>query len=1534
MLRHSIVRSSQWRVSHARPFSQVNIGGVTASQAQAKEAHLVPRGFADRGEDGQPHFSQETLGHLRWMLQKDILHQDVFLIGPPGPARRRLALQFCEIMNREVEYIALSQDTTESDLKQRREILGGAAVFADQAPVRAAVHGRILILDGLEKAERNVLPTLNNLLENREMALEDGRYLMKASSFDALLSKGYSEADLEAQNLLRVHPAFRVIALGVPVPPFPGRTLDPPLRSRFQARQIMPPSPGTLLELCATIPEGEKLVSLIEAVHLIENSHDGTSSGNRMPHLNPSVAEHCTKIIGAFPETCMHELLKRLFPLYLTSWKQQSAAFERILDTFFPSNGKQPSTYEIKRLSDFESALTIDGKTVSVASGGLPINQNLPEYVETKAHRAVLTEMLKDHAVGSDLCIIGSKGSGKSSLARLFCTKLGYSTELFTLFKDMTARDLFQRRATDNNGNTTWEDSPLMRAARLGHVAILDGVHRLSSDTLSTLQRLIQDREVDLADGTKFLGSEHESSHGFVRIHPSFRVIALAEVGQKHPWLNSETLALFPYHSMPSLTSQEVAALIERLFPHIPPRASTMLLQFWHEVQTHPDLSLSLRQVLRMARRLSAFPETAVDDLCLLIEDTTMMHYLPAGKQMEAIMDKCKIPRTSKVGVGQDLEIVENKDFVKIGHVTYPIPPNETPRLELIPQPLYFDIPKHTIVMQQMLQNIVSGQPHLLLIGNQGVGKNKVVDRLLQLMMQEREYIQLHRDTTVQTLTLVPSLENGKITWEDSPLVKAVKYGRTLVVDEADKAPLEVVCVLKGLIEDGEMLLGDGRRIIDPKKVSLNASTENTIAVHPSFRMWVLANRPGYPFLGNTFFSEVGDIFATHVIDNPDPGSELALLRAYAPNVSEDVLTRLCSAFSELRVMVEEGSISYPYSTREAVAVAKHLEAFPNDGVSQTLENVLAFDGFDPPLRQRLREVFARHGIPLLTGEPIRPIVSLASAKPLPEASVSETWKHSNRFKEDISSDVVTLKPRRIYVEPPTSRTFSINPHRLHTFSEEIASWNVPLYPQQTVTSMVVLPDSSVHALTKQPLGVNSYFGVDKHERKHLYSELEGGYGYSRTDAQLMAWNNSLVLHIPDADLLLLLSKEHHVKESRILPRLTPKQPGAFQWNSVQPQPVILPTFLNDLDIIVRFDPGHSSLQELDLSTMKCRTYTLPFPLHRVDLVSHKEWHLHDSEENVHIMHLVSTGETKLETVDSIRIDPELSTQHSTHIESSSYTHPNAYLQEIQSVDDQTRQVTSSKRAKKTSISKTYFMDESNIVVNHEADSLLEIIDTNSNVYQQIQKASNESPVVDLAALSMNQKTNLLSAQADGRLRVWQVDSEALQQDLKTWMAMFDLDVLNGTKEPLSLKYLADGTSVPRTGVSLPKHGKEDPKNEPHVGGNTWAGGTGGSDTAGLGGRGGPYRLDKGHRIHQISQEKKDEVTKEAREKAKKMAQEALAEQLQQIDMTNNEFEAYHKYLNRIESETVQLRQVFQYFEQLSKERGWLKHQSNGEWDD
>ncbi len=108
-----------------------------------------------------------------------------------------------------------------------------------------------------------------------------------------------------------------------------------------------------------------------------------------------------------------------------------------------------------------------------------------------------------------------------------------------------------------------------------------------------------------------------------------------------------------------------------------------------------------------------------------------------------------------------------------------------------------------------------------------------------------------------------------------------------LVIDEADKAPVEVVSILKGLLEDGHMALSDGRTIYtpragDPRLQELGASD---ISIHPNFRVIVLANRPGFPFLGNDFFRECGDIFCCHIISNPDFASEMQLLQSYAPDI-------------------------------------------------------------------------------------------------------------------------------------------------------------------------------------------------------------------------------------------------------------------------------------------------------------------------------------------------------------------------------------------------------------------------------------------------------------------------------------------------------------------------------------------------------------------------------------------------------------------------------------------------------------------------
>ncbi|KAI9908417.1 hypothetical protein PsorP6_004490 [Peronosclerospora sorghi] len=1170
----------------------VEIGDVKAPIKAPRSRELVPHGYLTELQQERS-ISQTLLGHLRWMMQKDILKQDMFLIGHPGSSRRRLSMQFCELFKREVEYIAISQDTTESDLKQRREIMNGAAIFTDQAPVRAAINGRVLVIDGLEKAERNVLPTLNNLLENREMMLDDGRFLMKAESYDALMEKGYTLKDLQAQKLVRVHPDFRVIGLGLPTPPYAGRTLDPPLRSRFQGRHIQSDSPGSQLEaLVANAPSVplsilEKLVGIREAVNTIEATYDlGTSRGPRMPHLDFLSLSHCAKLLEKCPSANVANAIQRSFPVQTDVFgpgsDANSKAFDRIVAEFTSDLQSTPYVVEdVVTESGKESKATVTLRAhqtelvlPNVPCGTARVQMGvMPGFVETNIHREMLADMIQDHAAGRDLCVLGAKGSGKSALVRLFAHRLGYVPELFSLFKDMTTRDLVQRRSTDAHGNTRWEDSPLIHAARHGHLAVLDGVHRLGSDSLGVLQRLLQDREIDLTDGTKLVSqstydaivAETKQSgdvsalNRVAAIHPSFRVIAIAEVDpatlrgtgsmtgkiSTAAWLNSDTISMFSFHHLPSIAAKESEEVVRCLYPHLPQETTRMLLSFTDKLEnatkqsTNADylaLSLSMRQLLRICRRLNAFPEQSLQDLRPLLHDTLLTQFLSSScsELVDSLLDECNAP-ILKVAKGSQLQqadtIRQEGGYLHIGNVSYPIQTPQNP--ELVPQPQYFDTAKHTRSMKDMLQDVVAGQNHMLLIGNQGVGKNKLADRLLQLIHQEREYIQLHRDTTVHTLTLAPTLIDGKIEWQDSPLVRAAKTGRTLIVDEADKAPLEVVCILKGLIEDGEMLLGNGKRLIDPNKVTMEEWHDNNdvIQLHPNFRMWVLANRPGFPFLGNNFFREIGDIFASHAIENPDEDSELSLLTAYAPNVPLDSLRRLCQAFAELRGLVENGTITYPYSTREAVAVAKHLQEFPTDDVGVVLENVLAFDAYDHAMLAQLADVFMRHGIPLFDSGGTIPLV----------------------FKKNIAK-------------------------------------------------------------------------------------------------------------------------------------------------------------------------------------------------------------------------------------------------------------------------------------------------------------------------------ANSSRVGEL--------------------------------------------------------------STPKTGLDTPKHGKEDPKNEPHVGGNTWAGGTGGSDTAGLGGRGGPYRLDKGHPVHQVSQAKKDEVSAEARAKAQAIAQEALAQKLREIDMSDREWETYQLFFQRIERESAQLRAVLANLEAVTQERSWLRHQVSGELDD
>ncbi|KAJ3061734.1 von Willebrand factor A domain-containing protein 8, partial [Podochytrium sp. JEL0797] len=1001
-------------VSNLKPLNatELTIGGVTVRIEKPKQLELVPM-------LNNAHFADS---------------QDMFLIGPPGPFKRNLVQMYAQLANREVEYVALSKDMTDGDLKQRREIQSGTAFYTDQASVRAAIHGRILILDGIEKAERNVLPIINNLLENREMALDDGRFLVHPKRYDSLMESRSTE-EMEKWKLVRTSEKFIVIGLGLPVPKYDGHPLDPPLRSRFQARNINTPTflsqITRLVKIAPKVPQKtlERLISvgIVLRAESATSIQSGTSSIS-IPEF-PSSVEPIARIMNAVSGVNPRSLLDSIYPYNLMGVleSEQKSIIESAYQRFDFNEGAPPtaginawlfdSFYRLGEIRQTSAQMSIVSLVpthpaapahVSVKSG-VNVSGEPEFFVQTEYHRSLLASLILAHSV-SDFCIVGEKGVGKSALLRAAIKLLGYRTEYIPLYKDMSARDLLQRRSTNLKGDTIWESSALIKAAVEGSVAILDQIEVAAEGVIASIQSLICEREISLPDGTLLVSQIHYNRlksvfsdsemtrRRIIKVHPSFRIVALArpksESGPKGNWLSPELLNLFVFVPMRTLSYDEEREVIVSICPGIQESLLNQLLAFANKLRSQHDetlhslaAALSTRQLIRCVRRLSLFPE---DSLYEIILKAQLSQFLPSLTK-EALVRLLRDSNIAKVGAASEVdadlkyEVVKENgiEVLRIGNVSYPVSLDSNKLL--IPDIVFFDNPKQTSILREMLKDFILGE-HLLLIGNQGVGKNKLVDRLLQLLQLPREYIQLHRDTTIHSLTSTPTIVNGVLVYEDSPLVRAAREGYILVVDEADKAPTHVTSVLKSLVEDGEMVLSDGRRLVYRD----SGPSADAIQVHKNFRMFVLANRPGFPFLGNDFYGEIGDVFAAHCIGNPDKLSELHMLKKYAPSVDEDILIKLIDAFNDLRLLVDEGLINYPYSTRELVSVVKHLESFPKEGLSRALENVFDFDSYDTDVKELIITTLSKNGVHIGMQSDFK--VELGVVRPLPVPEELEAW--------------------------------------------------------------------------------------------------------------------------------------------------------------------------------------------------------------------------------------------------------------------------------------------------------------------------------------------------------------------------------------------------------------------------------------------------------------------------------------------------------------------------------------------------------------
>jgi von Willebrand factor A domain-containing protein 8 len=181
-------------------------------------------------------------------------------------------------------------------------------------------------------------------------------------------------------------------------------------------------------------------------------------------------------------------------------------------------------------------------------------------------------------------------------------------------------------------------------------VAVLDGVHRLDPGALSALRRLAHDRELHLPDGSRLVAAArlqeicHEKgltypppvALGYHAVHPAFRMVALGEPPslQGASWLTDETQTMLLTVTVPALALGEQRLILAAAAPHLAPPTLDAIMRVAHVFAGHTAantaptaaLSLSLRQLLRLARRMQAHP---ADCLYSNIERLCLARFLP-----------------------------------------------------------------------------------------------------------------------------------------------------------------------------------------------------------------------------------------------------------------------------------------------------------------------------------------------------------------------------------------------------------------------------------------------------------------------------------------------------------------------------------------------------------------------------------------------------------------------------------------------------------------------------------------------------------------------------------------------------------------------------------------------------------------------------------------------------------------------------------------------------------------------------------------
>ncbi|KAJ2662217.1 AAA ATPase midasin [Coemansia sp. RSA 1200] len=387
-------------------------------------------------------------------------------------------------------------------------------------------------------------------------------------------------------------------------------------------------------------------------------------------------------------------------------------------------------------------------------------------------------------------------------------------------------------------------EGALVKAARSGGWILLDEINLATAETLACLGGLLQKREA-----RSLLLAETGVR---IKCHPEFRLFACMnpanDVGKRDlpPGLRSSFTEFF-VHPPDSHADDLLAIVRSHLPPTTPPAVAHRVIGFY-------GAGKRLASDHRLVDGAGQKPHYSLRTLARAL--TYARDHAPAYSLKRALHDGlCMTFITQLDGATQPLLAAELRAVFEgddLRQLLSRVPPSRAgPGAAVLVQGFWLPVsaelgaeedaasggayvmtPSVETKLRSLARAVMCARYPVLIQGPTSAGKTSMVQHLARATGHRFVRINNHEHTDLQEyLGAYASAADGRLVFEEGLLVKALRHGHWLVLDELNLAPSDVLEALNRLLDDN-------RELVVPE-------TQETVRPHPHFMLFATQNPAG-----------------------------------------------------------------------------------------------------------------------------------------------------------------------------------------------------------------------------------------------------------------------------------------------------------------------------------------------------------------------------------------------------------------------------------------------------------------------------------------------------------------------------------------------------------------------------------------------------------------------------------------------------------------------------------------------------------------